>query len=707
MNLRRLVSFGELSRENVRAGALWGLCVAIFGAVILVFPRLFIGQFLVHKSYDLPFIFRDYILDESITITNVVIAYMDEDSHEQLQQPYLAGWDRRIHAAFLRRMHADGAKAVVFDIVFNDRREGDREFAAALKEMKNVILAADNAPQTQSSVGQQYIIATDELLEGLISRDIESQIDDMSALKARVGIDEVVQDPDFAVRVQRAFHINDDFYPLSWVAASLLKAPVTQHPDGWKNVFWLNYYGPPKEPIPHVSYFRAFDTNHLQPGFFKDKVVFVGSSLLTGVSGQRKDAYKSAYPLKFKRDAKHGRYDNTAQIPGVEVQATMFLNLLRGDWFARAENTQQYYGVVIGGFLASLTLMLVRPARAVIFGVALCGGIVAFGAYSAIYRYYWFAWMIPVVQVILATLGSVAYNSYRLHMHRKILQHSISMYVSPAVAAEVLRKPDMMRPGARKELLSIMFTDIADFTRLSDGMDSETLAHFMNVYFEAGVNRCIHPTQGTVVKFIGDAIFSIWNAPIPRENHRELACRAAILLRDETTDFLFSNPDQKVRTRIGLHTGTASVGNFGSSNRVDYTALGEHINLTARMEGLNKHLGTRILATAEIIEPVQKQFTTRFLGAFQLKGFAKAVDVYELIGSRDFDEATRPWRAGFASGLETFRARNFDAATLHFKQVLQMNPKDGPSKFYLGQIHELRENPPPENWKGEVELKEK
>lgn len=707
MNLRRLVSIAELSRENVRAGALWGLFVAIFGAFLLVFPRAFLGQFLKQKSFDLPLIVRDYVFDQQIKITNVVIAYMDEDSHEQLGQPYLAGWNRAIHAAFLRRMHAEGAKAVVFDIVFNDEREGDEEFAAALKQMKNVVLAADNAPQTQASVGQQYIIPADSLVEALISQDIEAQIDDMSALKAHIGIDEVVQDPDFAVRVQRSFHTNDLFYPLAWVAATLTKAPVTQQANGWQNEFWINYYGPPEDPIANISYWRVFDTNHLKPGFFKDKVVFVGSSLLTGVSGQRKDAYKSAYPLKWKDDAQAGAYDNTQQIPGVEVQATMYLNLVRADWLSVMGNNQQYYLVVIGGFLSSLALLLLRPARALLLGAALCAAVIVLAYYLFTYRYLWFSWMIPVVQIGVATLGSVTYNAYRLHVHRKLLQHSIAMYVSPAVASEVLRKPDMMQPGARKELLSIMFTDIANFTNMSEGMDSDTLAHLMNSYFEGAVNKCIHPTQGTVVKFIGDAIFSIWNAPIPQENHRELACRAAILLRDQVNDFHFSKPGLEVRTRIGLHTGTASVGNFGSSNRVDYTALGENINLTARMEGLNKYLGTSILATAEIIEPVEKNFITRHLGEFQLKGFAKSVDVYELIGGPEADEPTRQMRGEFALGLDAFKRRDFDAAELQFKRVLQMNPKDGPSKFYLSQINELRISPPSPSWKGEIELKEK
>lgn len=704
----RFLSFTEYSRENLRAGILWGLFVALLGVNVMMYPRVFVGEFLIQKSYDVPYVVRDYVLKKDISVTNVLIAYMDEDSHKQLEQDYDQAWDRRVHAAFVDRLRQEGAAAAVFDIVFDrDKGEEDKVFGSALRKMGKVVLAADNAPVRQTGAGHQAIVPTDVLMEAVMGADLESQIEDMKAFRRHVGIDEVVSDSDFQVRRHREFHPNDQVYPLSWVVADLMDASVTRQEGAWMAEYWINYYGPPREVIPNFSYWRLFDTNYFKPGYFKDKVVFVGASLLTGYSGQRKDSYKSPYPRKFRAQGEGGTYENAEPIPGVEVQATMFLNLMRGDWLTRVNNSSQFWLIIWVGFLTSLGLMIVRPVRALVLGGLVMTLIMGMGVFSAIYQNLWFAWMIPVVQVGVGTLGSVAYNGYRLQMHRARLQQSVAMYVSPAVASEVLRSPDMMRPGARKELLSIMFTDIANFTNMSEGMDSDELAHVMNTYFEVGVNQCIHPNQGTVVKFIGDAIFSIWNAPIAQPNHRELACRSAISLRDGSMNFEFNKPGLEVLTRIGLHTGMASVGNFGSSNRVDYTALGENINLAARMEGLNKYVGTRILATGDIIKPVQEKFTTRHLGAFQLKGFAKSIDVYELIGGLDRDEETRPLRAEFANGVEAFKKRDFDAAELSFKRIMQLAPKDGPSKFYLNQINELRNHPPGENWKGEIELKEK
>jgi adenylate cyclase len=717
VKLPKLSEWIEVSKANLWVGLLSAFAVSFIGGFLFVYPRvLHIGELLAQSSYNTATILR-YRYHGAPT-SDAVVVFLDEDSHSQLtdlgiRADYLHPWDRaKTHAKLIERLVEDGARAVIFDIVFSDAAldpAEDQVFASALKKMQNVILAADNAPQLQTGAGQQVHTAHEIFLEAITSRDLEAQIDDMAALQRHVGIDELVPDSDLTVRIHPIFNTNELFFPLSWVAAKEMGAPITRDPEAWKQTRWVNYYGP-NQTIKNVSYWKAVVPGQLPPGFFKDKVVFVGSSLLTRASGARKDSYRSPFQARWvsSADEKSGAPDKTSQISGVEIQATIYANLMRGDWWRRLNNLHHFAAIVGIAFIVSLAAMFLRPARAVAFGVAVSIAISMAGYWLATYLHIITVWLIPVLCVALGTISSIAYNAYRLHMHRKLLQHSVSMYVSPAMADEVLRKPDMMKPGnARNELLSMIFTDIANFTTMSEGLDPHELGHLMNGYFETAVNQSIYPMQGTVVKFIGDAIFAIWNAPVQQENHRELACRAAIHLRDQVTDFKFNRSDVEVRTRIGLHTGTASVGNFGSSKRVDYTALGENVNLTARMEGLNKYLGTRILATGDIIEPVESKFTSRYLGRFQLKGFAKAVEVYELIGGPELAEPNRALIEQFAAGLEAFRRRDFDAAELAFKRVLQSNPKDGPSKFYLAQVNEFRVEPPDSNWSGDIELKEK
>jgi len=147
--------------------------------------------------------------------------------------------------------------------------------------------------------------------------------------------------------------------------------------------------------------------------------------------------------------------------------------------------------------------------------------------------------------------------------------------------------------------------------------------------------------------------------------------------------------------------------NFGSADRVDYTAVGESINLASRMEGLNKYLGTKILITAGTHEGLTGRLLTRFLGPFKLKGFEKSVPVYELVGSLDRAEAYRPLQEAFAQALNLFQQKDFTMAQLAFRQVLEIDPADGPAQFYLKSISEVGDRPLPADWKGETVFTEK
>jgi adenylate cyclase len=235
-------------------------------------------------------------------------------------------------------------------------------------------------------------------------------------------------------------------------------------------------------------------------------------------------------------------------------------------------------------------------------------------------------------------------------------------------------------------------------------MDPNELERMMNDYFQKAVQDCIFATDGTVVKYIGDAIFAFWNAPEPQPDHGFQACEA--VLRFRAMKPIYVNGRELV-TRIGLHTGEANVGNFGSKERFDYTALGENINLASRMEGLNKYLGTRALITGETQREIGSRLVTRYLGLFRLKGFEKAVAVHELTGAPEQEAESRELRERFASALDKFAKKDFAGAEESFRRVQELNGGDGPTEFYLEQIPEIRAADLPPDWKGEITLKDK
>jgi len=416
---------------------------------------------------------------------------------------------------------------------------------------------------------------------------------------------------------------------------------------------------------------------------------------MTRFAGERKDEYPSPFS---------GWQHKATFMPGAEIQATAFLNLLRQDWLSRFPANAERILFIFFGAIFGAGLIYIRPSLAVPLALV-CVVLIALGAYGIlIAKRIWFPWLIIVIQIAVALSWSVLFNAIQHYVQKRLFEHTLGLYLPPKLVAKFSSSPELLKPGAEKQRLTFLFSDIADFTSISENMDGDELAAMMNDYFEPAVDRCIHKTEGTLVKFIGDAIFAFWNAPESQTDHAVRASEAALLLRDQSK---LPVHGRLLRTRIGLHTGVANVGNFGSEEKVDYTAIGESVNLASRMEGLNKHLGTDCLMSAATKAEIGEAFVARKLGEFQLKGFVGFVEVYELIAFSDQTESTRPWREAFAEALHNFEQRNLEFAEIGFRRVLELKPDDGPSKFYLGRIAELSRQELPELWATQTIIKEK
>jgi len=660
---------GKISQALI-AAIVVALLMAALGFAFQAYP---IGRALVHSSYDALLVLRgDRKADEA------VIVYLDERSHDELKQPLNAPWDRKLHAQLIDRLTTAGARAIVFDIVFSDPSvagpESDEVLAQAIRTSGRVILAADSVP----------VSPTEKQTAPPIKLLRDSATDD------NIGSAEVTPDADLVVRK----HTTESELPsLSWVAARFVGARVAtnESPDA---VRWLNYYGPPGSVL-SVSYCDALKPGKVEDSFFRDKVVFVGSRIITKFAGERKDEYRTPFGFFVTKGAMF--------VPGVEIQATACMNLLREDWLRRLPLGVELAVVVVAGLLVGFGLMRLQPLTAA--GVAAAILILLFGVcYLAVLNLSWFVFFIVVVQVGFALVISVAYNSLQAYVQKRLAEQSLAFYLSPKLVKKFASNPSLLKPGAEKQTVTLLFTDIADFTKMSDGLDPDELAAVMNEYFERAVGQCIHKTDGTVVKFIGDAIFAFWNAPDPQADHAVRACGATLYF----LEFAFKPVRGRLlHTRIGLHTGVANVGNFGSVERSDYTAFGENVNLASRLEGLNKYLGTTCVMSGDTHAAIKGEFVTRAAGLFRLKGFERAVAVHELVGWPAEAEPTRPWREAFALALQSYQRGDLPAARTGFEAVLALKPDDGPSRFYLERIAECSTGALPLDWTGEVLLKEK
>lgn len=662
------MSFKNKFGKNWIAG-LAGAALAVLAGLLL--HHFTVGSGLVNLSFDLLTIFKPVVVP-----TNAALVFMDEASHEKLGQPLNAPWDRALHAQLVDKLTASGAKAIVFDVVFSDPAvngpEADRKLADAFAASKRVIIAADNERV------------------GTAMSKFRPPIELLLKAAAQIGSAEVVPSRDLIIREHTIGPPHEQLSSLGWTAAEFIGAVRLDKTGAEPPSRWLQYYAP-ADSLPSMSYHDAMTGSH--PDLFRDKVIFVGARVLTHFAGERKDEYPTPYTF-LRRE--------TPFISGVEIQATAFLNLVRGDWWRRASSPAEAVVIALLGGLLGYVLMQARPWSATALAL-IASGAVLLASYALLRRgNMWFPWLIPVTQVAVVWVASVSVNSFRLYLERRLYEQTLGLYLSPKLVKKFAHDEKFRQPGAEKQTITILFSDIANFTGIAEGMDSDDLAKLMNRYFEKAVKDAIHATEGTVVKYIGDAIFSFWNAPDLQPDHAARACEAALRFRDQGVQHANGKP---LITRLGLHTGVANVGNFGSVERIDYTAFGESVNLASRMEGLNKHLGTTVLITGATKAETGDRFATRFLGKFRLKGFEKSVEVFELLGRKNGD--TPEWETCFDSALSSFTRGEIDAAEQGFRQVLAVRKEDGPARFYLRHIQEMRTAPAFVAWTGEVELQEK
>ncbi len=245
--------------------------------------------------------------------------------------------------------------------------------------------------------------------------------------------------------------------------------------------------------------------------------------------------------------------------------------------------------------------------------------------------------------------------------------------------------------------VTLLFTDIKDFTSLSEQLSPNELARVLGQYLQV-MTAAIHSTHGTIDKYIGDAIMAVWNTPTPCPDHAQRACDAALACR-EAEQHLYASPEWEGRpplhTRFGIHRDRVMVGHFGAPDRMSFTALGDGVNLASRLEGLNKQYGTTILVSEAVREDAKEAFAFRLVDVVAVKGRTRGVRVYELLGRAEAS-ADRGLERAYERALERYWARDFAGALA----ILEAQPADPPSHVLAERARVLAANPPPAEWDG-------
>jgi adenylate cyclase len=284
----------------------------------------------------------------------------------------------------------------------------------------------------------------------------------------------------------------------------------------------------------------------------------------------------------------------------------------------------------------------------------------------------------------------------------KTAMRAMSKYVPVDLVRRLFRESAEPVLGGDAMEISIMFTDVKGFTSFAEKNGPDEVAAALGRYLEVMTRIIQQETRGTIDKYIGDAIMTLWNAPEPVPRNASMACLAALRCRDAGRQLASSaewSGLQPFDTRFGIHLGTAIVGHFGAPDRMNYTAIGDAINLASRLEGLNKVYGTTIIASDAIVAATADEFDFRLLDVVAVKGKSQSTRIHELLGRKGEASGIQQVIADYEAAFAAYTSCDFEKAIAYLEQY----PDDPPSKVLLERCREYLKEPPPAGWTGMYE----
>ncbi len=645
-------------------------------------------------------------------------------------------WPREFYQIVTDYFHESGAELIVYDILFDtpdfDRRNlsgtmSDRRFLQSLKRSNNAILAFKSTENEDPAVDlsmnnepliEHYNIKNDPPYKEphlLTSKPLDK------FAKAATGLGNTVMSPDEDGLI-RSIHLFDSlaykgFVPTLSMAAFLELQPDTVSLEwtssglriGDQNIplqdngdYLINWYekgGVRNGTFPYYS-FQAIVKSAIQkmrnpdaevsvpPSVLEDKIIIVGASA-AGLGDIKSTPISSLEPF-----------------PGMEIQATILNNLIGNNFITQPPTWIAILILLLISIGIPFVIAYSRPGKGAAAIISILFAIIGIGLALFTYERIWFSTGLYLIMATIAYSGSAAYKYFAEEKQKKEIRSAFGQYVQPEFVEQLIAQPNLLKLGGQKKRLTVLFSDIAGFTSISEEKAPEELVSFLNEYLGT-MTDIIFKHSGTVDKYIGDAVMAFWGAPIDQDNHAELACRSTLKMMQKVKEL--APQDTNIHSRFGIATGDMIVGNIGSYNRFNYTVLGDTVNLAARLEAANKKFGSNTMIAEKTYEDVKDVFYGRQLDFLVVKGKTKPVRVYELMGEKSDPDTEELEKiiSTYQKGLDFYLNREWDKAMNRFQEVLSLKPEDGPSETYIERCKKFKEEPPPKDWDGVFHLKTK
>jgi adenylate cyclase len=600
---------------TLRRSVLWGLAL---GSVVALVHLLGLLESLELKTVNHRFEMRG----AEEPRFPIVLVTVDEDSFDNLHLRW--PWPRSVHARLLDEIGKGAPRAVAFDILFpeptKDRPQEDRLLAAAMARRRNVFLAMVIKPMETLSAGVRVTnIRMDRPIPLLREREVGEGFTNVIP-----GSDGFVREADI-VRMHQGQEVPSLAKALhDRLARDLRAAPVAPQTDR----ILVNFRGP-RGTFPTFPYYQVV-TGELPSELFRDKIVLVGASALT-----LQDLHLAPF-------ASAGRLT-----PGTEILANVLDNLLAGDplralpnplrrftvgeWYP--QNPWYVLPILVVAISATLIADRFRPLRAFL----LTAGIwLALGA-ACIVAFVWGRFWVEFVPLSVALAIPYGATVLRNFVHEERVRREMARFFSPEIARQIAHDRSGLVIASKRRPITVLFSDIRNFTSISEGLPPEEVVELLREYFNTMV-PIVLKHGGTLDKYVGDAIMGLFGAPLAQEDHAIRALRAAL---EMVAQIPLLSPKWEARSGrplqigVGVNTGEAVVGVMGADSRREYSAIGDTVNLASRLEGVTKDFKTPIVVSHATVVALGDRFRVRELSELKVKGRQESVRVYAVDGELD------------------------------------------------------------------------
>lgn len=740
-----------------------GLLIGLSGVVISFIPLVSS----LEENIDLGLLFK--LRGTRQPPPNIIIVNIDKHSADKLNlSNHPEKWPRSFHATLIENLITLGARVIAFDIFFNEptSAKDDDVFAKAIKNASNVVLyeslRKEKVPMNNTSLVDVYLekrippiplfeqsavasapfplpkrpvkvsqywtfktsagdmptlpVVTFQLFalteydrfiqlfkkfDSSESDKLPQSTEEIIRSKSMVKVIQTLRDifkhkpqiPEKMIEELEKSQLSTADAEKNRILKSLIK--IYQGPDNR----YLNFFGPSYTistiPFYEVLQFSKSNGNaESMYSSFHDKVVFIGSS------GSLTVAQKDSFFTVFSEP-------NGVDLCGVEIAATAFANLLED----MPIQPLCFYTYLVLIFLWGLALGIFCLRLPSLISAGSVAGISALYFIIALHQFKntgaWYPLIIPLFfQAPLAFFSALVCRYIETHKERKNIRTAFKYYIPDEIVDQLTKNIEGLKTHSQVVYGTCLSTDAEQYTSLSEAMSPGELGVFMNKYYET-IFEPIRKHGGMITNVVGDAAMAIWIEMRPEEKRRMHACFSALDIERGVCRFNQVSPFTQLPTRIGLHSGQVLLGNIGAVDHYEYRPVGDIVNTAARIEGLNKYLGTRILVSEEVITQLD-DFLVREIGKFLLVGKSKPLGIYELLCRKEeSNQKQRDICLSYSDALDAFKRQSWYEAIEKFNKIIKTYGQDGPSLYFVTLCKEYREKHFGESWNGVVRMDKK